>query len=395
MSDKGKIKIILHRGSIQIGGICTEISTDNTRLLFDFGAPLEGEGNQELLDIDGVTFGKKNCDGIFLTHYHGDHANEIQRVLADIPVYMHKTAKQILSAQLKHKEIFGEFDWTESFEELDDRQIVKFEDLTVTALHTDHSACASLMYLIEGYEKRILLTGDYRLHGFYKEQLEKTFTELGHIDLMITEGTSLTRKADKYYDEQWAAAQFRKTFEKYKYVFLMAASTNTDRIAAFSRSVPDGKYMITDEYQKQILQIADMEAPLGLKSHKVCYLGNNLLRKMERYGFGMAVRANPRFMPIVKYYFEKHPEKTILIYSMWSGYRDYPNIKQMLDLCTNERTVNVSGHITKEDLEHVIEVVKPQKLIVHHTSAEDNCCYNLDIQDGLLLPSKDGKVICI
>jgi ribonuclease J len=40
MDDK-KIRVIPHRGMRQIGGVCTEIDTDEARVLFDFGSPLE------------------------------------------------------------------------------------------------------------------------------------------------------------------------------------------------------------------------------------------------------------------------------------------------------------------------------------------------------------------
>ena len=48
---KDRIKVILHRGSHQIGGVCTEIAAGRTRLVFDLGMPMEGEGNQDKLRI--------------------------------------------------------------------------------------------------------------------------------------------------------------------------------------------------------------------------------------------------------------------------------------------------------------------------------------------------------
>ena len=85
------MQIIVHRGTHQIGGCATEIRTDNTRILIDFGAALpDGRGNtpDDALEIDGLNIGKPNFDGVFLTHYHADHLGLISQIPAEIPVYM-------------------------------------------------------------------------------------------------------------------------------------------------------------------------------------------------------------------------------------------------------------------------------------------------------------------
>ena len=53
MTDDKKLNVIIHRGTAQIGGICTEVAADNTRIFFDFGLPLEGEGDQNAEDYGG------------------------------------------------------------------------------------------------------------------------------------------------------------------------------------------------------------------------------------------------------------------------------------------------------------------------------------------------------
>ncbi len=377
MYNSGKVNVKLYRGAKQIGGVCTEISTDNTRLLFDVGAPLEGEGDQALLDIEGVTTGNLNCDGIFLTHYHGDHIGEIDFVDAKIPVYMEKYAKRILEAQQEHKKIIGEAVWADTVIEIEVGVPVQIKDFTITALASDHSATNSVMYLIEANGKRILLTGDYRLHGFYKDKVENTLKNIGHIDLMITEGTNLTRantSDSRKYDEDWVESVFKNALKKYKYVFLLVSSSQLDRIASFSRCVPEGKYMLVDRYQHDLIQIYDSERDERLKSNKVLYIGDYVMGKAENAGFGMAIRGNYYFPLIVKDYFEKHRDDTCLIYSMWSGYIDkYSEVKKLVEYAgENVFTAHVSGHATKEDMEDVIKMISPDKLIVHHTNDVDN-----------------------
>ncbi len=395
MSAENKIRIKPHRGAMQIGGVCTEIATDNARILFDFGSPLVGEGRQDVLDIDGVTSGKTNCDAVFLTHYHGDHVGEVPNIMADIPVYIHKTARKILQAQQEHKVSVGQIVWAKGIKELTEGVPVVIKDLKITPLTSDHSASDSLMYLVEGLGKRILITGDYRLHGFYAEKLKNTLENLGHIDLLITEGTNLSRASSYYKDEQWCEEEFSRILRENKYVFLLASSSNIDRIAAFSRNVPKGKHALADGYQTHVMRIADKEREPEYQSFKIWPYKEEKSEQYENHGFGMIIRSGERFKPIVKYYFEKHPDKTCLIYSMWSGYESLPDVSEIIE-CSKEHTerVHVSGHITKEDLEQVIEMVNPDKLMIHHTSATDS------EEDKLIIPSStellhthDGKEI--
>lgn len=387
MSDENKIRVIPHRGAMQIGGVCTEIATDNARIMFDFGSPLEGEGRQDILNIDGVTKGKANCDAVFITHYHGDHVGEVPNIMLNIPVYMHKTARKILLEQQKHKESIGQIVWAKDIKEIAEGVPIVIKDLKITPLASDHSASDSLMYLIEGYNKRILLTGDYRLHGFYAEKLLNTFRGIGHIDLFITEGTNLSRSSSYYKDEQWCEKEFWRILRDNKYVFLLASSSNIDRIAAFSRCVPTGEYALADGYQTNVMRIADKEREPKYKSNKIWPYKEEKRELYEKGGFGMVIRAGKRHTPLVKEFFEKYPDKTCLVYSMWKGYETLPDIAELLEYSKGHiERVHVSGHITKEDLEQVIEIVRPDKLIIHHTSLNDS------INNILVIPNKTELV---
>lgn len=397
MSDVNKIRVIPHRGAMQIGGVCTEIATDNTRILFDFGSPLEGEGRQDILDIDGVTTGKANCDAVFITHYHGDHVGEVPNIMADIPVYMHKTAREILQAQQEHKVSVGQIVWAKEIKELTEGVPVVIKDLKITPLASDHSASDSLMYLVEGCGKRILITGDYRLHGFYAERLKDTLESLGHIDLLITEGTNLSRSSSSYKDERWCEKEFWRILRENKYVFLLASSSNIDRIAAFSRCVPAGKYALADGYQTHVMHIADKNREKEYKSFKIHTYMDEKRELYEKRGFGMAIRAGKRHTPLVKEFFEKYPDKTCLVYSMWKGYETIPDVAELLEYSKGHiERVHVSGHITKEDLEQVIEIIKPDKLMIHHTAATEGEKYNLMLPASTtILMIEDDKEIAI
>lgn len=85
------MNLIIHRGTKQIGGCVTEITSGDTRIFIDLGSELPGEDGvipKERLSIDGLTKGEPRCDGVFFTHIHGDHIGQIGRILPGIPIYM-------------------------------------------------------------------------------------------------------------------------------------------------------------------------------------------------------------------------------------------------------------------------------------------------------------------
>ena len=82
------IEIIIHRGTKQIGGCLTEIRTEEARIFIDLGSELPdiyGNTPPETLSIDGVTQAGNDCDGVFFTHYHGDHIGMISLVMPHVP----------------------------------------------------------------------------------------------------------------------------------------------------------------------------------------------------------------------------------------------------------------------------------------------------------------------
>ena len=70
-------KLIIHRGTNEIGGSAVEMNGTKTRLLFDFGIPLESMEKEDYelsdykLPIKGLYKDEKpKFDAVFLTHAH-------------------------------------------------------------------------------------------------------------------------------------------------------------------------------------------------------------------------------------------------------------------------------------------------------------------------------------
>lgn len=356
--------VIIHRGTHQIGGCATELRTRHTRILIDFGAPLpDEEGNvpDQPLVIDGLNRGKPDFDAVFLTHYHGDHLGLIGQIPPTIPIYMGKGAIDIYRAYTQR--VGGEnLAAAERIRPLEPYQKVRVGDMTITPLPADHSAFDALMYLVETPHKRVLHTGDFRLHGPRGGNTVANLEQYAKgVDCLITEGTQLSRQGGGPSEEE-IARQIKELVAENKYVFALCASTNIDRLSAFCQATPRGRYLVCDEYQQKIMAKAF--------SSKALYYDTNLDEKLRERGFVMLVRANSFFAPIL----EKFPE-AVMIYSMWGGYLTQPDGqpsaigKFVAPFQEGKRFhhLHASGHASPDAILTLCQTLQPRMVIPIHT----------------------------
>ena len=64
------MQICIHRGQNQIGGSIIEIKTDSTKIFLDVGIELDEREHIVVPQIEGLFYGEKNCDAVFISHYH-------------------------------------------------------------------------------------------------------------------------------------------------------------------------------------------------------------------------------------------------------------------------------------------------------------------------------------
>lgn len=373
------VKITVHRGTDRIGGCCSEIAAGGTKVLIDLGMPLPGDTEGEL-SIDGATTGKTDCDAILITHYHGDHIGELKNKLPDIPVFMGESTREMLSAYKNHmeKSAFSSVPLS-NVRTIKDNESFTVGNMKITPIQSDHSSFQPYMFLVEAGGKLILHTGDFRLHGQRSEIILNRLRDLGNIDLLITEGTTLSRTEGGWTEEN-VEAEFSKLIDRYKYCFLLTSSGNIDRIGEFAKCIKRGRYFLTDGFQKQLLDIAvanDSESRENFK--KVIVYGDNLKDRFEKSGFGMIVRANSKFERILRRYMTEHKEDSCLIYSMWTGYLEIPEIKSFIDIAgENLRIAHSSGHVVLQDLNNMINIINPKQILFIHTECPaDSICIDL------------------
>lgn len=410
------MKITIHRGFNQIGGCITEIATDKARILIDFG--------QNLPDNNGVAIDKlatpekiaeltNGVDAIFYTHYHGDHIGLFHFVPDDVTQYIGETAKLITLC--KHTQL-GFIPGREELSRMEvaklskmttfeAQQIIQVGDICVTPYFVSHSACDSYMFVIEAEGKRILHTGDFRDHGYLGKGLIPTIEKLilpkGDINILITEGTLLSRQGEKVKSEQELQKEMVEIMQQYKNVFVLCSSTDMERLATFYAANKKfaNRPFVCDRFQKDILSVFSdangTKSSLFLfeKVYDFSSKNTKLIDWMVSEGFCMLVRATEKsnkFDAYVKYLLPLiEPQDTILIYSMWGEYIN-PQSKHanqahldFISQFSNVKHIHTSGHASMDCLAKVCTTVNPRDAIIPIHS-ERSINYNmLQIRDDL------------
>ena len=393
------MKIIIHRGTHQIGGIATEIQSGNSRIVIDMGDELSLDPDfvSAPLNISGVTDYSGSCNAVLFTHYHGDHMGQMTRIREDISLYAGALAKDVMlktaeNKRIVDKELCRRIGAMHTFVGGD---VIAFGDIRITAYSVDHSACDSYMFLIEAEGKRVLYTGDFRTHGFRGKVVAKILHLIGRVDVLITEGTTVSRPDVKPMTEYELQQKVKEYTAQYKYVYVLCSSTNLERICALSKAVPDGKYFICDELQHELLKIVEKHwsgYSSLYRNIKRTYYGENILQNARDCGFVMAIRDNRKFRSIIKKF---NPDDGIILYSMWDGYRTRQGSKipELLNLAGRWETLHTSGHATHDDIKLVAKILSPDIIVPMHTDAPDS--FTSLFPDGNVVVVHDGEEICL
>ena len=127
--------------------------------------------------------------GILLSHAHLDHTGLIEHSQSQIPIFASRgTSKMMLAGKLFAGQVLLP---SERFQELKPETPIQLGPFTVTAFPVDHSIYGCVAFLIEADGKRILYSGDLRMHGRKPGMHRSLISSLRpkQIDLMLMEGT--------------------------------------------------------------------------------------------------------------------------------------------------------------------------------------------------------------
>lgn len=392
-----KIKVI--RGTNQIGGCITEISTTTTKIIIDVGEELgnvkEEKVKKQNPNIDGLTIGIKQYDAVFFTHYHGDHIGLQEYILKDIPIYietitctMYNMLIDVTYGRKIHNANFFNFDVP-----------VIVGDIKVTPIIADHSAYNSAMFVIEADGKKILHTGDFRTSGYKGKNQLSRISQYGKFDCIICEGTNITSSTKKSIKtEKELTTRCTEEFSNYNQVFVLSASTNIDRVCSlYKASIATDKLFIQDVYLANVTKMLAVDKksstsipnPVTFKKVKV-YIPNRNKPFNEKYinsinkyiidetdldkPYVMMVRSN--FVEYIQELYNTNKlDKPLFVYSMWKGYKENDKMNNDLNKITSMNIpildIHTSGHATSKDIDDIIKATNPDKIIPIHTQNKE------------------------
>ncbi len=397
----------------QIGGCITVIASLEGKVIIDFGANLPGaEGADLVFDWEA-----EHVDAVLFTHYHGDHIGRFKEIPHSVSIYMGRVTRQVMTTIAKYTKD------TEAFQILQDdtrvheiRAAESFavKDIRITPYMVDHSAYDACMYLLETPDKTILHTGDFRGHGHRGRKLvtmiDTYICRRGKrkVDVLLTEGTMLSRLTEKVYSEADMMRDCIRLFEKHRYVFLICSSTNADTLATFYQAARrNGIKMFANPYVcEQIDHFREAAAGhwerrnrdqktagnyLGTYNFKYVYpyapekvipaYGSSKKdvtqeEIMRSEGFCIVIKADEPYKKWMERFRDLDP---IVVYSMWEGYLNPEHkaynakYKAFLDSCDHVRYMHTSGHATAELIAEVINTVNPTESIypIHTENAKE------------------------
>jgi ribonuclease J len=392
------MNLIIHRGTNEIGGSCIEIATNKSRVLIDIGLPL---------DFDNKTKEQKykikeqarnwciNVDAIFISHYHQDHHGLLSEVSPEMPVFVTRGT----ASMFKINSVFLPYKTTvENVQIISPATLftqaipVTIGDIKITAFTVDHSAYDACAFLIEVEHKRILYSGDIRLHG-RKGILYKNLPL--NVDYLILEGTNI-EKNNLTKTEEEIEQEFVDLFNKKddKLNFVWSSGQHIDRLTnIYKAAIKTHKILVVDVYIAATLyEIHKLNNKIpspenhGIKvwythplKYKVGETNYSLLFPNQRVR-PIEIRNNPeKYVVVMRPSMLRHirsnlnVSKANVITSMWKEYEK--NEKQFFNWVDSQGYeklhIHTSGHADIHLLKTIADYINPLEIIPIHTQKKE------------------------
>jgi len=433
------MKLIIHRGTHEIGGSCVELCSEKARIIIDLGMPLadaqnepfdsrqlEGKSISELIasqllpDVKGLYVAEeKGVDAVLISHPHQDHYGLLRYLNPEIPVYLSKGSLALIQASDIFIPTKANLRNAATFEMWQPFTIV---DLVITPQLVDHSGFDAAAFLIEGDGKRVFYSGDFRGHGRKRVLLDNMLKHpTKDIDYLLLEGSMLGRGEAIYPSEKAVEDEMAAMFKvKSTIAFVFCSSQNIDRLVSVYRAAKRaGQTTVIDLYTAYILDslkgVSDNLPQHRWPGIRVFYFYGHLktlqangwdsfvkeclpsrIHKEElsrdRKSMVMIAKYNPAFTRLIGYLGDL--DGALGIYSMWEGYLEKSDFRQPLQRRGIVfKTIHASGHAPEQDLKRLVSAFKPKCVVPIHTFHPKD--YQSLFPDTKVHPLNDGEELIL
>ncbi len=389
------MRLRILRAADEIGGNCVQLESQGKSIFVDLGLPLVAPAASPafLPPIAGLAEGTNpELLGIVLSHPHQDHYGLLACVHPSVPVHLGDGAKRLLDAA-------SFFVPTAAIKQpitpyFSSRRFA-VGPFSVTPLLVDHSAYDAHALVIEADGRKVLYSGDFRMHGRKSRQMEAL---LRHpppdVDVLLMEGTTLGRDSESEVVsedalERTIAASLKDT-EGIALAYF--SSQNIDRLVTFYRAaVQSGRCLIIDVYTACILEalgrktLPSPKSPnvrvfLPTRQRRQIIAGKqyeSLRRISQRRIYPEEIAADPsKWVMLFRESMTRDLEQMSccrggrLMYSLWPGYLDRGSHDLRAWASTQGLGFEIhhtSGHAGIADLRRFVEGIRPRTLVPMHT----------------------------
>ncbi len=391
------MQVCIHRGAKEIGGSCVEIISNGQRLIIDLGLPLDAKKNDAkyLPDISGFDGNDDSLLAILISHPHLDHFGLLAHISSKIPIIMGANARRILTQASR----FLPSNWPIPADGLNLKSEIPIElgPFKVTPFLIDHSGYDAYSLLIEADGKRLLYSGDFRMHGRKAKLTERLIANPPEcIDVLLLEGSTLGRlkKHESFPREEDIEQKFVNTLTNASGLTLVhTSSQNIDRIVSiFKASKRTGKTLVIDLYTAIILEATgNKNIPQSFwpkialyipQSQRVQIKNNQWFDLLKKHSQNRIFIDNLKeistkyvllFRPLHMRDLEKADlcKDSVYVYSQWEGYWEQESFSYLREWLAKHNipkvSIHTSGHASIDDLNLFAEALKPTKIVPIHT----------------------------
>jgi ribonuclease J len=413
------MQVTIHRGTHEIGGNCVELASGSTRIVVDVGLPLvgpcrdpfdakaiKGRTSVQLLaegvlpNVPGLFAGGPSPDAILLSHAHADHTGFVDRTQPTIPVYLSRgTSKMLLAGEIFAGQSGIRRERERVFEP---GRPFEVGDIRITAYPVDHSAYDSMALVIEAEGKRLLYSGDLRLHGRKPGMAKQLIAAaaVAPIDLMMMEGTHFSPGRERGFTEQELEEKIVQHIQSAPGLVLASFSPlHVDRLVSFYRATKrSGRRFIVDPYAAFVMHLVSGRARIPAPSSEagirvyfnryfeVSHERRRIKKIRDLFAANQIgldeIRPEPKkyvmvFRPsmVDRDFSGGLPENVRCLYSYWDGYLRRPewtSLRSSIAAVGGDLVeAHTSGHIFADDIVEFVRDINPQVVVPIHTFEPD------------------------